>query len=75
MRTLLVSVSILSGMAGLRGLSGRPVELEAGLWIVGLLAIAWGLPNTQQLLRRHDQVVPHIHAAEHLQHLEGAPDT
>ena len=54
---LLVSLSILMGMAGVRGVAGRPVEVEAGLWILGLLAIAWGLPNTQQLLRRHDPAI------------------
>ncbi len=51
---LLVSLSILTGMAGFRGSAGRPVEVEAGFWIAALLVIAWGLPNTQQLLRHHD---------------------
>ncbi|MEE2674795.1 MAG: MBOAT family O-acyltransferase [Myxococcota bacterium] len=60
---LLVSLSILTGMAGFRGSAGRPVEVEAGFWIAGLLVIAWGLPNTQQLLRDHD---PGIDIYDHL---------
>lgn len=59
----LVALHILVGMAGLRG-AGRAVEPEAGLWIAALLVVAWALPNSQQLLRRHD---PGIDPYRHLQ--------
>ncbi len=61
---LLVGLHVLLGMLGFRGFGGRPVELEAGVWIVALLAVAWLLPNSQQLLRRHD---PGIDAYGHLE--------
>jgi hypothetical protein len=61
---LLVALQVLVGMAGLRGFHGGPVESEAGWWVAGLLAVAWLLPNSQQLLRRHD---PGIDTYRHLE--------
>ena len=52
--SLLVGLHVIVGMTGLRGLAGRAVEIEAGYWIVALLLIAWLMPNSQQLMRRHE---------------------
>jgi len=41
--------NVLQGMAGLRGM-GAVAETRELAWVAVLLAIAWGLPNTQQFV-------------------------
>ena len=54
--SLSAALTLLAGMAGLKGLTVTSAVAQPlapiWMWIVPLLAIAWMLPNTQEIMRR-----------------------
>ena len=60
------AVTMLANMAGAHGIGLHGSALfgrDMGIWIIALLVIVWGFPNTQEWLRNYETGIGPLHAA------------